>query len=87
MIYYCRWGKVTLQEERRRRLASSSSSSPLPHLSQSRLRLLGLLCLVFGIEIGYKFASRTAVHLLFPCHLITVCWIWFLSSRRPSNLV
>lgn len=34
--------------------------------------LLILLCLVFGIEIGFKMCSRQVLYLLNPCHVITV---------------
>ena len=34
--------------------------------------LLIFLCLVFGIEIGYKICSRQVLYLLNPCHVLTV---------------
>lgn len=34
--------------------------------------LLVLLCVVFGVEIGYKLSSRQVLYLLNPCHVITV---------------
>ena len=33
--------------------------------------LLTFTCLLFGIEIGYKLCSRSALYLLNPCHVIT----------------
>lgn len=34
--------------------------------------LLIVLCLVLGMEIGYKASSRQVLYLLNPCHVITV---------------
>ena len=33
--------------------------------------LLIVLCLVFGIEIGYKLSQESWIYLLNPCHVIT----------------
>ncbi|XP_018569915.1 transmembrane protein 164-like [Anoplophora glabripennis] len=36
-----------------------------------RRTLLVLMCLIWGMEIGYKFSSRTVIYLLNPCHVAT----------------
>ena len=41
--------------------------------------LLVLLCLVFGIEIGYKICSRQVLYLLNPCHVITIAEVRMMS--------
>lgn len=46
----------------------------VPYVQQARkgkIILLTLMCLVFGVEIGFKLAGRTFVYILNPCHIIT----------------
>ena len=34
--------------------------------------LLALFCLVYGIELGYKFATKQMIWIFNPCHIITM---------------
>ncbi|CAL7939163.1 unnamed protein product [Xylocopa violacea] len=48
--------------------------------------LLIIMTLVLGIEIGFKFTSRTVVYILNPCHITTVVQLYLLAAD-PSPTV
>ena len=51
----------------------------------SKRLMLTLLCLIFGLEVGYKVCSRQVLYLLNPCHTITMVEIYLLAAK-PSKL-
>jgi hypothetical protein len=47
----------------------------------SKRILLTFMCLLFGVEIGYKICNRSVLYLLNPCHVITMIEIYLLASK------
>lgn len=61
----------------------------LPYINQDRVGrrvLLIIMSMVLGIEIGFKFTSRTIIYLLNPCHITTAIQL-FLLAAEPSPMV
>ncbi|KOC65216.1 Transmembrane protein 164 [Habropoda laboriosa] len=56
------------------------------HDRVGRRVLLIIMSLVLGIEIGFKFTSRTVVYILNPCHIITAVQLYLLAAD-PSPTV
>lgn len=54
------------------------------HYSLGRIFLLVTLSFVFGIEVGYKFATKQLIFLLNPCHIMTVLELYILAA--PADL-
>ncbi|XP_076807701.1 transmembrane protein 164-like [Clavelina lepadiformis] len=57
--------------------------------SDFKMFLLVLVTVVFGIEIGYKFATDSLIYLLNPCHILTFSLIYLLAvnENKPSKKV
>lgn len=48
--------------------------------------LVILLALLWGMEIGFKFASRSVIYLLNPCHVTTLIQVsTILTSNQTKN--
>lgn len=62
-----------------RRLTLPEKLTPADRLDHCGKRiLLVVMCLTFGIELGFKFATRQMIYILNPCHLVTMLQVCIL---------
>lgn len=52
---------------------------PLPYVNQDRVgrrALLIFMSLILGMELGFKFSSRTVIYIFNPCHVTTAIQVF-----------
>ncbi|CAK9811950.1 Transmembrane protein 164 [Anthophora plagiata] len=69
-----------------KRITLPTKVSYASHDRVGRRVLLIIMSLVLGMEIGFKFTSRTVVYLLNPCHITTAVQLYLLAAD-PSPTV
>lgn len=50
-----------------------------------KIILLILMSIIWGMEIGYKFSSRTVIYLLNPCHVTTAIQVTNSTIRNENK--
>ncbi|XP_058804720.1 transmembrane protein 164 [Phymastichus coffea] len=70
-----------------KRMTLPKSVPYVQQIRKGKVFLLTTMCLVFGVEIGFKLSMKTFVYILNPCHVITIIEIYLLAVEPNSPTV
>ena len=66
---------------------ASQQSSRVVNSLFSRRVLLAFMCILFGMELGYKICAKRLLYILYPCHVMTAVQVSSISIQFVPDYI